>query len=117
MDVEKRINEYSLIINQAMEEYLPQPFGLQKNVIEAMRYSALAGGKRIRPLITLEFCRISGADIAVAMPFACAIEMVHTYSLIHDDLPCMDNDDIRRGRHHATRCLAKLLRYLQVMHC
>lgn len=98
MDVEKRINEYSLIINQAMEEYLPQPFGLQKNVIEAMRYSALAGGKRIRPLITLEFCRISGADIAVAMPFACAIEMVHTYSLIHDDLPCMDNDDIRRGR-------------------
>lgn len=65
---------------------------------EAMRYSLLAGGKRIRPMLVLEFCRISGGDIDKAMPVACAIEMLHTYSLIHDDLPCMDNDDLRRGR-------------------
>ncbi len=65
---------------------------------EAMRYSLLAGGKRIRPMLVLEFCRISGGDVQAALPVACAIEMLHTYSLIHDDLPCMDNDDLRRGR-------------------
>ncbi|MBR1457168.1 MAG: polyprenyl synthetase family protein [Oscillospiraceae bacterium] len=65
---------------------------------EAMRYSLLAGGKRIRPTLVLEFCRISGGDVREALPVACAIEMLHTYSLIHDDLPCMDNDDLRRGR-------------------
>ncbi|MFR5760433.1 MAG: polyprenyl synthetase family protein [Oscillospiraceae bacterium] len=63
-----------------------------------MRYSLLAGGKRIRPVLTLEFCRICGGDWRSALPFACALEMIHTYSLIHDDLPCMDNDDYRRGR-------------------
>ena len=63
-----------------------------------MRYSLLAGGKRIRPILTLEFCRVCGGDMEKALPFAAAIEMVHTYSLIHDDLPCMDNDDYRRGR-------------------
>ena len=63
-----------------------------------MRYSLLGGGKRIRPILLLEFCNICGGDEAAALPFACAIEMIHTYSLIHDDLPCMDNDDMRRGR-------------------
>lgn len=58
----------------------------------------LPGGKRIRPVLTLEFCRICGGDWRSALPFACALEMIHTYSLIHDDLPCMDNDDYRRGR-------------------
>ena len=61
-------------------------------------YSAMAGGKRLRPVIVLEFCRLCGGDIEKALPFACALEMIHTYSLIHDDLPCMDNDDLRRGR-------------------
>ena len=70
----------------------------QKQLFEAMRYSLLAGGKRIRPILVLEFCRICGGDWEKALPFAAAIEMVHTYSLIHDDLPCMDNDDYRRGR-------------------
>ena len=70
----------------------------QKQLFDAMRYSLLAGGKRIRPILVLEFCRICGGDAEKAMPFAAAIEMVHTYSLIHDDLPCMDNDDYRRGR-------------------
>lgn len=65
---------------------------------EAMRYSLLAGGKRIRPILVLEFCRLCGGDLAQALPVACAIEMLHTYSLIHDDLPSMDNDELRRGR-------------------
>lgn len=65
---------------------------------EAVRYSLLAGGKRVRPALTLEFCRLFGGDTAAALPFAAAVEMVHTFSLIHDDLPCMDDDALRRGR-------------------
>ena len=85
----------------AIEEFLQKQFCRdlpQKRLFDAMRYSLLAGGKRIRPVLTLEFCRICGGDWEKAIPFACALEMVHTYSLIHDDLPCMDNDDYRRGR-------------------
>lgn len=70
----------------------------QEAMAEAMRYSALAGGKRIRPILVMEFCRISGGDPRAALPFGVALEMIHTYSLIHDDLPCMDDDDYRRGR-------------------
>ena len=66
--------------------------------LAAERYSLLAGGKRIRPTLVLEFCRMLGGSDEAALPFAVAVEMVHTYSLIHDDLPCMDNDDLRRGR-------------------
>ena len=65
---------------------------------EAMEYSLLAGGKRIRPVLTLESCRLCGGDPETALPFACGVEMIHTYSLIHDDLPAMDDDDLRRGR-------------------
>lgn len=65
---------------------------------EAERYSLMAGGKRVRPALTLEFCRLFGGDVQGALPFAAAVEMVHTFSLIHDDLPCMDDDDLRRGR-------------------
>ena len=67
-------------------------------IFEAAKYSALAGGKRLRPVIVLAFCRLCGGEADKAMPFACALEMIHTYSLIHDDLPCMDDDDLRRGR-------------------
>ena len=67
-------------------------------LLEAMRYSLLAGGKRLRPVLCLAFCEAVGGEMSKALPGACAIEMVHTYSLIHDDLPCMDNDDYRRGR-------------------
>lgn len=70
----------------------------QKQLFEAMEYSLLGGGKRLRPILTLEFCRMCGADWKQAAPFAAAIEMIQTYSLIHDDLPCMDDDDLRRGR-------------------
>lgn len=86
----------------AIEEYLGKCFNddslQQKTLFDAMRYSLLAGGKRIRPVLLLEFCRICGGNWKRALPFAAAVEMVHTYSLIHDDLPCMDNDDYRRGR-------------------
>ncbi|MDR1892426.1 MAG: polyprenyl synthetase family protein, partial [Oscillospiraceae bacterium] len=68
------------------------------SVIKAMEYSLLCGGKRIRPALTLEFYRLCGGGLNDALPMACAIEMIHTYSLIHDDLPCMDNDDLRRGK-------------------
>lgn len=68
------------------------------DIYDAMNYSLLAGGKRVRPILTLETCRMCGGEPADALPFACAVEMVHTYSLIHDDLPCMDDDDLRRGR-------------------
>lgn len=69
----------------------------QQNLFSAMRYSLLAGGKRLRPIFALNFCEMCGGSREVAMPFAAAVEMIHTYSLIHDDLPCMDNDDFRRG--------------------
>ncbi len=85
-----------------IEAYLAQCFVYpeepQQTLFDAMRYSLLAGGKRLRPVMVLEFCRACGGDVEAALPFAAAVEMVHTYSLIHDDLPCMDNDDYRRGR-------------------
>lgn len=68
------------------------------DIYDAMNYSLLAGGKRLRPILTLETCRLCGGEPMDVMPFACAVEMIHTYSLIHDDLPCMDDDDLRRGR-------------------
>lgn len=70
----------------------------QKVLLDAMRYSLLAGGKRIRPVLLLKFCEAAGGERSAALPAACGIEMLHTYSLIHDDLPCMDNDDLRRGK-------------------
>lgn len=91
--------EYRGRIDAALEKYFRSPENLpQAGLAEAMRYSLLAGGKRIRPMLVLEFCRIAGGDIEKAMPVACGVEMMHTYSLIHDDLPCMDNDELRRGK-------------------
>ncbi|MEG1857575.1 MAG: polyprenyl synthetase family protein, partial [Pseudoflavonifractor sp.] len=84
-----------------IDEYLTALFAHREpkaDLYDAMLYSLLAGGKRIRPVMTLEVCRMCGGDVECALPFACAVEMVHTYSLIHDDLPCMDDDDLRRGR-------------------
>lgn len=97
MDYEARYEEY----RQAVETYLSGlftadvPYG---RLYEAMRYALLGGGKRIRPVLTLEFARLGGIDWHLALPFACALELVHNYSLIHDDLPCMDDDDLRRGK-------------------
>lgn len=95
-------------MNDTMQRYLDRTEGYlagcfmqdepQKELFEAMRYSLLAGGKRLRPVMVLAFCELCGGNADAALPFAAAIEMVHTYSLIHDDLPCMDNDDLRRGK-------------------
>ena len=86
---------------QGIEDYLAGLFTAEtpyKKLYEAIRYSLLAGGKRIRPVLTLEFARLGGIDWHLALPYGCALELVHNYSLIHDDLPCMDNDDLRRGK-------------------
>ncbi len=94
-----KAEEYRRQIDEALDECFLLPKDLpQAGLAEAMRYSLLAGGKRIRPMLVLEFCRVAGGDVEAAMPVACAIEMMHTYSLIHDDLPCMDNDELRRGK-------------------
>ena len=99
MNFEQRSREYREYVEQFLNTYY-QKFHTepQKPLFEAMEYSLLAGGKRLRPIFALEFCRICGADWKKAVPFAAAVEMIHTYSLIHDDLPAMDNDDFRRGR-------------------
>lgn len=91
-------NDYLKMIDSALEEYIYSVKDGQDIVADAMRYSIRNGGKRIRPILTLEFCRVCGGDPKAALPFACAVEMIHTYSLIHDDLPCMDDDDLRRGK-------------------
>ena len=92
------LSTYVEKIDAALERYLKSTDNPQKKIYEAMAYSIFAGGKRLRPVLLLESCRICGGDEAEAMQFACAMEMIHTYSLIHDDLPAMDNDDLRRGR-------------------
>ncbi len=86
------------LIENAMHGYLEGDVRPYEVLLDAMRYSAYAGGKRIRPFLTLEVCRMMGGRDEASLPYACAIEMIHTYSLIHDDLPCMDNDDFRRGK-------------------
>lgn len=92
------LKEYKILIDAKLAEYFRADDMPQAGLFESMRYSLNAGGKRIRPILVLEFCRITGGDCDKALPAACAIEMLHTYSLIHDDLPCMDNDDLRRGK-------------------
>ena len=97
--LEQRSREYREYIESYLanwyDRFSDEP---QKKLFEAMKYSLLAGGKRLRPVFAFEFCRLCGCDWKKAAPFAAAVEMIHTYSLIHDDLPCMDNDDFRRGR-------------------
>lgn len=92
------VNKYLPMIEDGLKRCIPDKSCLQSSVCEAMEYSLMNGGKRIRPVLLLEFCRVCGGDFQSALPFACAIEMIHSYSLIHDDLPCMDDDDLRRGK-------------------
>lgn len=94
----QNFKDYQNMIETALKGFLPQGKFTEQTLIDSMEYSLMVGGKRIRPLLTLLFCELCGEDAKKALPYACAVEMIHTYSLIHDDLPCMDDDDYRRGK-------------------
>ena len=96
--ITEQLRQDSALVESALGKYFERGDEDINNLLESEKYSLFAGGKRIRPFLTLEFCRLFGGDVKAALPFACAVEMIHTYSLIHDDLPCMDNDDLRRGK-------------------
>jgi geranylgeranyl diphosphate synthase type II len=96
--LKETMERYGAMVEAALEGFLPAETCRQSRIFEACRYSLMAGGKRIRPMLLLEFYRLCGGKPEEALPFACGLEMIHTYSLIHDDLPCMDDDDYRRGR-------------------
>ena len=98
MDINKEIAEHTTQVEAIITKYLPKESGYQKTVMEAMNYSFLAGGKRLRPMLMQETYRLFGGSSDIIEPFMAAIEMIHTYSLIHDDLPALDNDDYRRGQ-------------------
>lgn len=93
-EMKQKVNE----IEEILDEYLPAAEGYQKQIMEAMAYSVTAGGKRLRPMLMQETFRLFGGEGKVVEPFMAALEMIHTYSLVHDDLPAMDNDEYRRGR-------------------
>ena len=108
-------------IEKILKKYLPEKKGYQRTIMEAMEYSLMAGGKRLRPMLMWESYRLFGGEGAAIEPFMAAIEMIHTYSLVHDDLPAMDNDEYRRGQRilytvkiweslQETRCLIMHLR-------
>jgi len=92
------MQDASRVVDEALDRVLPKPHGLHARVHEAMRYATFAGGKRLRPFLVLNSARLFGVEVARAARVAAAIEVLHTYSLVHDDLPCMDDDDLRRGR-------------------
>ena len=98
MDFRTEMAERTAQIEQIIKKYLPKEEGYQKTIMEAMNYSVLAGGKRLRPMLMQETYRLFGGRSEVIEPFMAAIEMIHTYSLVHDDLPAMDNDEYRRGK-------------------
>lgn len=98
MDVEARLARRAAQVNQALMRYLPPPAAEPRRLHESMHYSVFAGGKRLRPALVLETCAAVGGNEQQALPAACALECLHTYSLVHDDLPALDDDDLRRGK-------------------
>ena len=98
MDIKVEIAKRTEEIENIIRSYLPKEEGYQKTIMEAMNYSVLAGGKRLRPMLMQETYRLFGGKSKVIEPFMAAMEMIHTYSLVHDDLPAMDNDEYRRGK-------------------
>jgi geranylgeranyl diphosphate synthase type II len=98
LNLKQYLEARRLMVEEALEVALPQEDGPASRVVEAMRYSLFAGGKRLRPILCLAASEAVGGEIQSAMPAGCALEMIHTYSLIHDDLPAMDDDDLRRGK-------------------
>ena len=98
MNFKEELAQRTAEAEEVLKRYLPKEEGFQKQVIEAMNYSALAGGKRLRPILMAESFRLCSGEGTLAEPFMAALEMIHNYSLVHDDLPSMDNDEYRRGR-------------------
>ena len=98
MDIKAEIKERMEEVDRHLDRLLPKETEYPDIIFKAMRYSVFAGGKRLRPILVLETCKMLGGDVEEAMDYACALEMIHTYSLIHDDLPALDNDNFRRGR-------------------
>jgi geranylgeranyl diphosphate synthase type II len=96
--IEEYLKNKKLLVDKALEDYIPEPAGLAGEVIESMRYSLFAGGKRIRPILCIAGAEAVGGSAHDVLGIACAIELIHSYSLIHDDLPAMDDDDFRRGK-------------------
>lgn len=97
-NLKEYLAEQKKIVDAELEQFLPEITGLERSVCEAMRYSVFAGGKRIRPVLLLATCEMCGGNTADALPAACALEMIHAYSLIHDDLPALDDGQLRRGK-------------------
>ena len=95
-DIKQQLDESAALLEKALKSYFDKKSNT--TLYKAMEYSTMCGGKRIRPFLVLEFCKLFGGTVEAAMPYAMALEMIHTFSLIHDDLPCMDNDDMRRGK-------------------
>lgn len=95
--MDRSFDEYKKIVDEHLLDFLPNVDEKSISLYDAMKYSLTAGGKRLRPVLLLAACEFAGGDIYEALPYACAVEYIHTYSLIHDDLPAMDNDDLRRG--------------------
>ncbi|MFH1076872.1 MAG: polyprenyl synthetase family protein [Pseudomonadota bacterium] len=98
VDIKKYISNKKKLIDKALDSYLPSQKAKPQIIHKAMRYAVFPGGKRIRPILTIAGFEACGSTNNSIMPIACAVELIHTYTLIHDDLPCMDNDDYRRGR-------------------
>lgn len=98
MTLKERLKENAELVENKIREYFGETDEDTESLLSAETYSLMAGGKRIRPFLVIEFCRLFGGKTEAALPYAAAIEMIHTFSLIHDDLPCMDNDDFRRGK-------------------
>ena len=98
MKMYEELGKRTAQVEAVVEQYLPEEAGHQKTIFEAMNYSVRAGGKRLRPMLMLETYRLFGGQGKEIEPFMAAVEMIHTSSLIHDDLPCMDNDELRRGK-------------------
>jgi len=96
--IKQYLDERKMLVDKALKKFMPTPSGLASDVIRAMNYSLFAGGKRIRPILCIAGAEAVGGSVDSVEPVACAIELIHTYSLIHDDLPVMDNDDFRRGK-------------------
>ncbi len=98
MTLDARMEERCAQVERALDRWLPPATAQPRQLHESMRYSVFAGGKRLRPALLLEACAAVGGEDDHALPAACAVELIHTYSLVHDDLPCMDDDDLRRGK-------------------